>query len=159
MKRIALSVLVLCSLASAASYQVVDSNGKVIGPVIAVMQGGHVTEVAISVNGQPLIVDVTRVGFQMTNILLFTTPDCTGQAYWDASSSPFPATVVSGDNKLYAESGADQAILVLSALDPVNGCFQDSLPLADAVPVNQVLDLNVFKTPFKVRPQTGGNTQ
>jgi hypothetical protein len=158
MKYVALSVLVLCSLAISqqsttqpTNYVVVDSTGRVIGSVVGVGQGGHVTMVAITVHGKPLVVDTLRSGFQMTNGLLFTSTDCTGQAYLDASSSPFLLTAVSADNKLFAENGRGQAITVLSILDPTSGCVQTSFPLDNAAPAAAVVDLNVFRPPFRVR--------
>ena len=123
----------------------------VIGSVVGVDQGGHVTEVAITVHGMPLIVDVTRNGFMMTNLLDFVTTDCTGQPFLDASSTPFLITAVSGSNKLFAENGPARAITVLSSLDPVTGCFQTNQAFSDAVPVAAVMDLNAFKPPFRVR--------
>ena len=128
----------------------IDHAGKKLGSVIGVTTLGHVATVAFLFQGKPLPIDVTRSTFQQ-NTLLFVSTDCTGQAFQDASSSPFPMSTVSGpNNTLFAENGPGQSITALSGLDPNSGCFQTSIPLPDAVPMRRVIDLNVFTPPFRV---------
>jgi hypothetical protein len=132
------------------SFVVVDHAGKKLGAVIGVSQLGNVATVAFLFRGKPLPILVARSSFQQ-NTLLFVTSDCTGQPFQDASSSPFLMTTVSGPNStLFVENGPSQSITAQSGLDPVNGCFQTSFPLSDAVPMTRVIDLNVFTPPFRV---------
>jgi hypothetical protein len=133
-----------------ATFMVIDQAGKEIGTVIGVSQLGNVATVAFSFRGKPLPILVARSTFQQ-NTLLFTSTDCTGQPFQDASSSPFLMTTVSGSSStLFAESGPSQSITAQSGLDPVAGCFQTSIPLSEAVPMSRVIDLNVFTPPFSV---------
>jgi hypothetical protein len=133
---------------SSPQFVVVDSTGKLIGPVIGVSTSGHVATVAFQ--GKPLPVDVVRSSFQQIG-LFFLSSDCTGQRFWDAGSSPFPATTVSvPGNTLYAQSGPAQSITVASGFDSSGNCFQTSIPLTEAVPVAHVANLNMFTPPFKV---------
>jgi hypothetical protein len=134
-------------------FVVVDATGKTIGVVIGVSQIGHVTTVAFPFQGKSLPVDVVRSSFQQIG-LFFLSSDCTGQRFWDASSSPFPATSVSvPGNTLYAQSGPAQSITAASGIDSSGNCFQTSIPLTEAVPVTPVANLNMFTPPFKVLSQ------
>jgi hypothetical protein len=158
---ILLSALVVLVLAPQTSPQlatkqfrqdfiVVDSTGKTIGSVIGVSNIGHVTTVAVPFQGKALPVDVIRSSFQQIG-LFFLTSDCTGQPFWDASSSPFPtATVSVPGNTLYGQSGAVQSITAASGFDQSGNCFQTSFPLAEAAPMAPAVDLNTFTPPFNV---------
>jgi hypothetical protein len=134
-------------------FVVVDSAGKTIGSVIGVSSIGHVTTVALSFQGRSLPVDLVRSSFQQIG-LFFLSSDCTGQRFWDASSSPFPATTVSvPGNTLYAQSGPVQSITAASGFDNAGNCFQTSIPLTEAAPVAPVVNLNMFTPPFRVLGQ------
>ena len=153
-----ISTLLLCTVAfaqqstPAVNYIVVDSTGKTIGQVVGVLVGGHPVVVAITSHGRTFLVDVVRNGFQKISGLMFATTDCSGQPYLDGGSV-FLQTTVTSNNRLYAESGPGQPLTVLSGFDSSGNCFQTNFPLDNAVPVTQVLNLNMFKPPFTVQAQ------
>jgi hypothetical protein len=131
-------------------FVVIDATGKTIGAVIGVSNIGHVATVAFPFQGRSLPVDVVRSSFQQIG-LFFLSSDCTGERFWDASGSPFPATTVSvPGNTLYAQSGPAQGITAASGFDSNGNCFQTSVPFTEAVPVAAVVNLNTFTPPFKV---------
>jgi hypothetical protein len=131
------------------TFKVVDANGKSIGQVIGVMQGNGITIAAFPYRGKSLPVVVLRSTFQQ-GPLEFTSNDCTGQPYEDASTSPFPVTSVNGSNTLFAEAGPVQSITVKSILSPGSPCSSFSFTDSVAVPVAAVADLNEFTPPFSV---------
>src|SRR2546426_1058343 len=87
-------------------FLVVDSTGKPIGPVIGTWQFENIsslnsgqTVAALPFQGKWLPVFVQRSSFVAPD-LLFTSSDCTGQAFGDPSRSAFLATGVSANNTL-----------------------------------------------------------
>jgi hypothetical protein len=139
-------------------FVVVDSGGKRVGPVIGTNQGGGITTAAIPFQGKWLPVAVLRSAL-LSGSLFFTSPDCTGQPFGDGSSSPFPASAVSGhSNTLYFESGPSRTITVGSTLGGgflcgVAGCTNTCEPATfslDVVPMAPAIDLNLFIPPFSV---------
>jgi hypothetical protein len=131
-------------------FIVVDSTGKTVGPVIGVGET-HSTAVAISFQGSSLPVTVQRTSFLQTS-LFWTSLDCSGQAFQDESTSPFPVSAVGPGNKLFAASGPSQSITVASGVFGGSPCFQiPPFPMSDAAPMAPVLNLNnTFTPPFKV---------
>ena len=135
------------------SFRVFDANNRLVGLVVGVAQGTGVTTVVINTAQGWLPVYVQRSIFQ-TGSLEYTSFDCTGQAYASANSSPFLiSAVLPVKNLLYGQNGNDQVVEVNSFTDGQSGmCIQSSFEDPDAVPMTSVLDLNVFKPPFKVVP-------
>jgi hypothetical protein len=139
-----------------ADFVVVDSTGKSIGPVIGTMQfgafgglTGGLSVVALPFEDKWLQVFVRRSTFEAP-ILLYTSPDCTGQPFGATSPSPFLATGVSADNTLYYESGPSQSITTGSIFDIFNSSCSSLEVTMDAVPMAPAIDLKVFTPPFRV---------
>ena len=67
------------------AFVVIDSKGKILGPVVGVWPGGDLygqTTVELPYKGGKwLTVTVQRNGFTPGDLLSFTSSDCTGQAY------------------------------------------------------------------------------
>ena len=139
-------------------FVVIDSSGQAVGPVISNNQGGGITTVAVPFRGKWLPVATLRDAI-LSGSLFFTSSDCSGQPFGDASSSPFPASAVAGPkNTLYFEDGPIQNISVGSTLSggyicDVNGCtnscYATQFALA-ASPMSPAKDLNALKPPFRV---------
>lgn len=140
-------------ISTSESFRVFDANNKLVGPVVGVAQGTGITTVVINTAQGWLPVYVQRSIFQ-TGSLEYTSFDCTGQAYASASASPFLISVVLPvKNLLYGQNGSDQKVDVNSFTDGQSGmCIQSSFEDPDAVPMSMVLDLSMFKPPFKVVP-------
>jgi len=142
----------------AIGFNVVDSDGHRVGPVIGSMQYGNggsnfgaTAVAAVTFQGKLLPVYVLRSTFEAA-ALLFTSSDCTGQPFGDPSGGPFLATGISADNTLYYESGPSQPITVQSVFSSVpgtSGCTTESY-MVDAVPMSPAIDLNKFTPPFRV---------
>ena len=150
--------LLVCSAASLLNAQVirdfvvVDSNGKRVGQVIGVVNGGE-TIAAIPAGGRWFPVFVTGDAFDPYYMgeLEYPTPDCTGQAYANDTGSPFPISAISPTNVLYGQNGPEQKVDVNSVISPFFlKCEQVSYEDPNAVPMAVVLNLNVFVPPFKV---------
>lgn len=132
-------------------FVVIDSTGKNVGHVIGVDAFGA-TAVAFPFHGKPLPIGVGRSSFTQEG-LSYTTSDCTGQAYQDASNTPFLTTTVLGtNNTLYVENGPIQTVTLMSTLyPPPQGCSPFTFTDSNMVPMTPVLDLNkVFTPPFSV---------
>jgi hypothetical protein len=141
-------------------FLVVDSAGKLIGPIVGTMQSNNVTIVVIPFQGKWLPVSLTRSAF-LQGSLLYTSTDCTGQPFGDASASPFLAADVQGaSSTLYYENGPSQTITVQSFLGGggncgVTGCISPCTTTppstGDYVPMAAGPNLNIFTSPFSVK--------
>lgn len=133
------------------SFTVFDSSGRPVGPVIGTMQGTRITIAAISFHNKWLPVEVLRNSFQVGGSFYYQSTDCSGQAFLDPSSSPFPATAVFGPtSELFYENGPSQNISVQSLQDQTSGTCSSTSFSFNAVPVNPAFSLKVFNPPFKV---------
>jgi hypothetical protein len=147
-----------CQSITGGDFKVTDSLGVLVGRVVGTSHDG-ITIAAVPFRGKWLPVSVLRDAV-LSGSLYFTSSDCTGQPYADASNSPFPASAVDGPHStLYFEDGAPQHISVQSAINGgypcgQNGCMNSPcVPTnfnADAVPMSPALDLNQLTPPFRV---------
>jgi len=131
------------------NFVVIDSTGKAVGPVIGVADITHTVTVALLFQGKWLPVDVWRSTFG-ENVLYFSSSDCTGQPFADASSSPFPVNAVAGPGRtLYVPTGPVEAITAGSGMS-YGTCWQTVYEMSEAAPVSPAADLSAFTPPFTV---------
>jgi len=131
---------------TATGFVVVDTNKTVLGPVIGTGQGGSIPTVAIKVRDQWLPVAIVRNQILPNNAIAYASPDCSGQAYGDVTSSAFPATAVVGTT-LYGPSGPIIMALQVNSTWSWGSCYPNSY-VTDVAPLAPVLDLSKYTPPF-----------
>ena len=143
---------------AAAGYVVVDRHGKSIGTVISTNQGGGYATVIIQVGRKSFTVALLRTQFlNGSAYLYYSSPDCTGQPYGDASFTSFSASYYSPNTStmLYGESGQPVSAQFNSYFDGYV-CNTGQYSTNYAVPMSPVLDLSQFTPPF-VAVESGKN--
>jgi hypothetical protein len=154
----------LCSLGETAAQGapatpldpiVVDSNGAMLGKVVAI-ESIHTYVAVPSYKNWYLLRLEGRDIFQGAGNLAinFNSFDCSGQAYIIRSGgpvfTPFLLTAFAPNKLLYAETGPLQNVVINSQLDENGECSQSDGSAQTAVPAAPALDLSAFKPPFRV---------
>jgi len=128
--------------------QVVDSLGKVIGPLI----GPSV--VGIQVGDQWVSLVVHENEFTTASSAMYETTDCSGPAYLPAANIPTPAFVK--NSTLYYLAAPHQIRSLRSSFGgpPSFGCTAYSEPVQEFVgAITPLADVSSFVPPFRVQSQ------
>ena len=148
---------------------VVDSNGKLVGPIVGTDGAGNNVVAFTTIKGKffTLYVDQKRIwgnGFGGGGIpsewLFFASPDCSGTAYVQFTGAPpddslMPRTSVINATVFRAQPGALPQVIATNSVNfgDGGGCFgtpdYGELPV---LPVEAIVDLApLFTPPFKIR--------
>ena len=133
-----------------------DAIGNKVGEVIDGLNSGLLT-VAFQVGGVTTPLFVLENGFHLDGpmSLLFTTADCTGQAYLNSSSIFFPVlTIIAPVSTLWVTDRTQSFMnITTNSKLRIDGiCEPTLLPEGDTVlPALELADLDVFTPPFTVR--------
>jgi hypothetical protein len=134
------------------SLQVVDADGKVVGPVVSL--SGLNPVVVFKVDGQVITLQLMGDRFFGYDAVWFAGTGCTGNTYVQPSSSALPMTGVDHLGRVYVDEGAGNPALVTIRSygfpNETNACTAAGFQLF-VVPATFVGDLNsYFTAPFRV---------
>ena len=145
-------------------FEIVDSNGRVVGPLIEA--GSEYSVVGIDFSGHSILALVGRNDFGgamflggpsvTTGSVYFVSADCSGQAYigWVPHPTTMePQAIVGPSAVLYlATSTTAQGLAPSSVLRPAQQCTQTSEAVTSAIPATAVTSLMPpYVPPFTIR--------
>lgn len=140
---------------------VVDSNGKVLGRVVNIINAASSEAVvALPFNRDWILIPVWRDQI-LPDSLSFVSSNCTGQAFLEGgvdSGGTISRMAVRGvfspsDKQVYVENGPPQPIIVKSLMIPDEGCRVLNSPdfySNYGFPAIPAIDLSGFTPPFSV---------
>lgn len=140
---------------------VVDSNGKVLGPVLDATDNTYLhVEVAMKAGGRPFIVSVSRTGMKFGPIpLWYESADCSGTAYFGVCKPNITgcSTIGPGNpgHSLYLRASNAPRVPVDVASMFENGRCETlgASFILNGLPTVQVANLDsLFTPPFHLRP-------
>ena|GEM_PF-3370075 len=148
------------SVTPAPQLNIIDAKGKLIGPVMASF--GRSAQVALNIDGQPVVLTVNQNYFAGTFGVYFDSPDCTGNAFTQAIPGSgllhLMAVGLPGITAYIVPGVQPQSIQVQSRSDgpfsdpPAFRCVNINQSVSGLGPTEPLADLtDRFTPPFSIR--------
>lgn len=135
--------------AGGAFYQVVDSAGAVLGPVVSLEFLNPV--VGFAVGGRPFVLKLVNGQLYGYAVVYFESPDCTGPGYVQRFPGTLPTTAVDRGYQVYVDGGQPPRTVAARSYGVTDGCIPVAFSL-DVVPAPVVLELaGQFVPPFRLQ--------
>jgi hypothetical protein len=151
-----------------ANFEMIDSNGQVLGPLVEA--GSSYSVVGLDASGHSILALVGHDDFGgamflggpsvSTGSVYYASSDCTGPAYigWVPGATTMePQAIVGPAATLFiGSSRTPQGLSALSALRPGASCTSTSETLTSAIPATAITNLIPhFTPPFRIRSVFG----
>jgi len=136
------------------NLRVIDATGLTLGEVVGAGFSGEVAQVATTIGGEFVILEVRRLNVIGPNAhVRFEYDDCMGQGFMSqGSNSLMLIAVVDVDDSVYKVLDRNPALLKDFTVESqliFSGCIDSSFALTDMLPATRIGDLTEFTTPFE----------
>jgi hypothetical protein len=133
-----------------AFFEVVDAAGVVVGPVVS-LDGNLNPLVGLRAGGRGFVLTLYQGALLGDDAAYFATPDCSGEAYLQRSTSALPSAVVGPGHRVYVDVGQAPVSLTVQSYYYLGTCARVTWSFQGA-PAPLAVDLGLQHTlPFSLR--------